>query len=309
MPTPIKRGTDEPLLQFWESSWTQSQGGRSVQEWKGINISKMSAKAANYAGAGWDGTLRFEHDIATLQLNISSSQIPGVGQVTNEITDRWEVAVDQERPELYTNETFLSIIRANDNNSAATTGNNLQSLQIIAAIKDALQGNGTPEAAWGAFYTRMGQPWKAADGTTDVTGTTLTSGINLIGAFPNLKNFFTDLAVGRTNFVHGKYSLRHTTIAPANYHQNVADFNVEKIYTIAQLLSEAQSGSLWVLPLPGYLAYKISNYPVPEWMLPNYMFGALKLRSSASLAARGKVEISTEYLIDAVAIHTYGLAS
>jgi len=35
--------------------------------------------------------------------------------------------------------------------------------------------------------------------------------------------------------------------APARWNVNVADFNVEKVYSISQLLSEWQSTSLWVL--------------------------------------------------------------
>ena len=63
------------------------------------------------------------------------------------------------------------------------------------------------------------------------------------------------------------------------------------------------------LPLPSYLAYKIANYPEPLYTLENRQWGALKTRSNAILAAEGRIEISTEYLIDSWPIHTYGLAT
>ncbi len=304
MPNAIKRGTDEPLLQYTEAAWTLQQGGESFQEWKGISLAKMSAKANYFAGLGWNGRLRFEHDVATLNVYLGNA---GGAAGIQEITDRWEVAVDQEKPELYQNEKLLALVQANDATSAGSTGVNLQSLQIIAAIKNAISGNNSsPALAWGDFITAMGKPYLAADGTTEIPGSHLSTGINLTGSAPNLKHFFTDLAIGRSNFLHGKYSLRHTTIAPSNYAANVADFNVEKIYTIAQLLTECQSVVLWILPIPGYLSYKIGVYPVPANMLPNYIFGALKMRSNAVLVARGRIEITTEYLIDACPLHTYG---
>jgi len=76
-------------------------------------------------------------------------------------------------------------------------------------------------------------------------------------------------------------------------------------------LSECQNGSLWILPMPAYMAYKISHYPVPDdtEMMANYTFGALKMRSNAVLTAKNRIEITSEYIIDAIPNHTYGLAT
>ena len=101
--------------------------------------------------------------------------------------------------------------------------------------------------------------------------------------------------------------LSEYALAPGNYSASVAEFNIEKIYSISQLLSEVQNSSLWILPLPAYLAYKILNYPVPVNMPPNYTWGALKMRGNAVVAARGRIEIQQEYLIDAISVPTYGL--
>jgi hypothetical protein len=296
---PVKRGTDEPLLQYWESSASIQNGAQTTMEWKGISLAKMSAKANQYAAAGWDGKLRYEYDVATLTLSRTGSagNPGGITTPFSDITDKWEVAVEQERPELFENATFLSLVQANDD--VGITGYNLRSVQIIAAMR--------AKTVWKDFYAALQNPLKAANGETDIAGSHLSAGINLLGTAPNLKLFYDDYARGATNFLRGKYALRHTTSAPSTYASNVADFNVEKIYSISQLLSECQSTGLWIMPLPGYLAYKILSYPVPATMPANYTWGALKCRASAVTAARGRIEITTEYIIDGWPIHTYGL--
>jgi hypothetical protein len=77
------------------------------------------------------------------------------------------------------------------------------------------------------------------------------------------------------------------------------------------LLVEAQNPALWVLPLPGYLAFKIHNYTSEEShngflsTRPNYTFGAFKLRNNATTAAYNRVEITTEYIIDQINTNLY----
>lgn len=306
MASPIIVGNDEPIFQFWEQNWKPWAGGETSNTWQGFNITKMSTLAQTYLNAGYGVSLKFEKNIATLV--IKQADLGGSpGSQFKAIIDKWEVAVDQERPELFQNQTFLSIVQANDN--AFVTGYNLRSKQIIQAMKSSLASNSV--TAWNDFYETIVAVGSLCgfDGTpiTSPNDDTIADGINLTGTAPNLKLFFDDYQRGATNFVHGKYSLKHTTIAPSNYASNVADFNVEQIYTISALLSECQDRTLWILPLPGYLAYKILNYPVPSAMPPNFEFGALKMRANATVMARGRVEIQTEYLIDAWPIHTYGL--
>jgi len=320
MSSAIKRGNDDPLQQWWENSWSRTNGGNFSAEFKGINLTKMSALANSYAAAGYDGHLRFEKDVATLTLSAAFNSIPGGG--TNpftDITDKWEIGVDNEKPELFENSTFLGIVQANDSATVAGTGaSNLQSVQIMAAMKESdnnpiMISSDTHDVdvtkknvtKWDSFYSKLRFQYLKNSTGGDLVPTNLGYGINMTGDHPNLHDFATDYFEGRTNFLRGKYVVRHHTNAPSNYASNIADFNVEKIYTISQLLSECQSTSLWIMPMPGYLAYKILNYPVPVHMRNNYMWGALKTRSNAITAARGRVEINTEYLIDAIAIHTY----
>jgi hypothetical protein len=199
MGTPIITGTDEPIFQTWEQRWGPWRGGESSNVWTGYNISKMSALAQGYVNAGFGGSLKFEKNVATLTINTTDLTGGGSGSGGRALIDKWEVAVDQEKPSLFENSTFLSIVQANDNYSL--TGYNLQSKQIIQAIKANAESGDS--AAWNNFYADMQKPIKGGDGMTDIPGTHLKDGINFINAFPNLKNFVDDYFRGATNFLRG----------------------------------------------------------------------------------------------------------
>jgi hypothetical protein len=303
MANPVLKGTGAPLLQFWEVDFSPTQGGKLIKEYKGIDIGQMSA-LCNSLSATHSGKLRYEKNVATLTLettNLSGGIPGGINSPVSSITDKWEIVVDQEKPELFENKNFLGQVTTMD----ATFGV-AASQQLIQAIRQ-IATSGTQANAWKNLLDTI-----RVTPVVDASGTPLVSGAMLMDVVPGaylagMKYFFDDYVRGRTNFLKGKYLLRHTTSAPSEYGPNQADFNVENIYTIAQLLTECQSTSLWYLPLPGYLAYKILSYPVPANMPPNYVWGALKCGSGAVTAARNRVEITTEYLIDACPKHTYGL--
>jgi hypothetical protein len=306
MANPVLKGSSDPQLQYWEIDFSPTQGGKLVYEYKGIDLGKMSALCNQAAIGGYSGKLRFEKSVATLQLETTklSGRIPGgINSPASDITDKWEISVDQEKPELFENKNFLGQITTMD----ATFGV-AASQQLIQAIRQ-VATTGTQANAWKNFLDTI-----RITPVVDASGVALVSGAMLMDVVPGaylagMKYFFDDYVRGRTNYVHGKYLLRHTTSAPSDFGANQADFNVENIYTIAQLLTECQSNTLWYLPLPGYLAYKILSYPVPANMPPNYAWGALKMGSGAVTAARNRVEITTEYLIDACPKHTYDLIS
>ncbi len=115
-----------------------------------------------------------------------------------------------------------------------------------------------------------------------------------------VKRFYGLVQRGTTEFENDAYAegyvLRHTTNAPGFWNVNVADFGVGMIYTTAQLLSETQSTFFWILPLPGRLAYKISNVPVPA-ARSNYQWGWRKSRSSESTSALNRIDITTTYTL------------
>jgi len=307
MANPVLKGSSDPQLQYWEVDFSLTQGAKLVKEYKGIDIAKMSA-LCNSLSATHSGKLRYEKNVATLTLETTnpSGNIPGgFNSPVSNITDKWEISVDQEKPELFENKNFLGIFSSADASYAGAGC--VVSQQVFTVIRSTAQNS---TATWKMLVDNL-KATKAVDQNGDTIGGLVSLG-DIVGAFSlfqAIKYFADDYFRGRTNFVHGKYLLRHTTSAPSDFGANQADFNVEKIYTIAQLLSECQDPTLWYLPMPGYLAYKILSYPVPGTMPPNYAWGALKMGSGAVTAARNRVEITTEYLIDACPKHTYGLIS
>ena len=314
MANPVLKGNSDPQLQYWEVDFSPTQGGKLVYEYKGIDLGKMSALCNQAAIGGYSGKLRFEKSVATLQLETTklNGRIPGgINSPASDITDKWEISADQEKPELFENKNFLGLFDSANASYTDAYGSPVRFDQQVAQI---IRKNSGTEYTWGSFvislnatqaYNSNGNPLVTGGGAPVYLGA-------IIGAFSlwqGLKYFVDDYLRGRTNFIKGKPLLRHTTSAPSDYGANQADFNVENIYTIAQLLTECQSTALWYLPLPGYLAYKILSYPVPATMPPNYAWGALKMYSGAVTAARNRVEITTEYIIDACPKHTYGLIS
>ena len=310
MTTPILRGTKTPQLQWWEADFSPTRGSRSAQQWRGIDITQMGALAQTYLNAGWSGKLRYEKNVATLDLEATyTSGVPGLdgNGSFSDIVDKWEIAVDQEKPELFENQQWLKLFASAD--AAYLAAGSPPSQQISHWVKKIANGS---EPIWKTLWdTLHGEPFVKLDGTNYTIGTSKMSLAYVVdtyvpGSWQAIKYFTDDYFRGATNFIRGKYIVRHTTSAPQNYNLNIADFNVEKIYTISQLLTECQNGSLWINVMPNYMAYKVLWYPVPVAMPPNFMWGALKLRSDAITAAKNRIEIKTEFLLDVWPKHSYG---
>ena len=308
MATPILRGSDDPQLQNFEIQFNPNTGSSVTKEFKGISYSKMAGLAQMYGAARWSGTLRSEFGVATLK--VSGSNFSDPNSPVNDITDKWEISVDQEKPDLCENYYFKASLLYAESFVVGATEQIIQCLRATATSDD---------KTWDGFWTRATEQNVKTLNGKDIPYTYNGTDMNLAVVhiidqiyyqqrpdFNVFKLFCIDFLRGADVFFRGKYVLRHTTNAPSDYSANVADYGVEKIYSIAQLLSECQDSNSWILPLPGYLAYKINSYPEPFYLPSNYMWGALKLRSSATTAAMGRIEISTEYLIDAIPIHTYG---
>ena len=324
MPTPKIIGDPSPQQQSWNVKWSPTSGGESFIKLMGLDINQMLNLAGINANAGISCDLSFGKNVAELTLSASDPTLQGFGSVFNSITDTWEIGVDQEKPELFENPNFLSIFTAVNTRYGVLCDQ--QFFQLIKKVCDSASGASTGALIQDFFTATDAANFVADTGASippfdPVTYTSSfdealdylnapTWGFTGAGAgVQALLFFFREYARGRTNFLHGKYVVRHTTIAPCNYSLSVAEFNIEKIYSISQLLSEVQSSLLWILPMPNYMAYKVLNYPVPATMPANYTWGALKNRGNAVLTARGRIEISQEYLIDAIAVPTYGLKS
>jgi hypothetical protein len=278
------RGITAPVLQSSEWEYDPASGYTFNQVYFGWDYAAMT-QYANYFNAYGIGTrIKFENGKATLYTKDSTLAT---------VIDKWEIQVDQTQPDIFQNEIFNFIMNTAADKSSA-----------ISLLRTALQNSSAANAAYSWQSLLDGLP-----AILDTAGNVTTTFMQALGVnfqyLPQLKNYFDDYNLGVTNFISGRYSLRHTTNAPNRWQANIADFNVERIYTISQLLSEVQNSGLWVLPLPGYLAYKIINYYVPNLIGPNYIWGALKMRSSANTIATSRVEIVTEYVIDQISTNLY----
>lgn len=315
----IFNGTTSPIQQGWRVKWAPSVGGQSEIRNAGFDVEQMLAIAGEQAAAGIEVELAYEHNTAELTLRSSNPTYQGFGNVFNSVSDKWEISVDDEKPPLFENPSYLSLFTT----ANAIDGINIDQ-QFAQLIKQSAEsGSG---GTWSAFVESMqntnltnndGSEY-LENGVPGATVPLYTIFLNKLDPPSNLQTISGQLGLqffaqeyfrGRTQYLHSKYTLRHTTLAPDTYSSNVADFNVEQIYSIAELLTEVQDAALWILPLPDYLAYKILNYPIPVNMPPLYTWGALKTRSNAVVAARGRIELTQSYLIDAVAVPTYGLIS
>lgn len=103
------------------------------------------------------------------------------------------------------------------------------------------------------------------------------------------------IKAGSDSYFTSQYVLRHTTNVSNRYDINISDVGVNMIYSTAELLSETQNANSWVYPLPGRLAYKINNIPVPSITPSNYQWGWLKSASTEATAANNRINIATEY--------------
>ena len=320
--TPIRVGSIAPQLQSWEVKFSPTRGAQIVRDYKGVDLPQMIALSNTYSAAGYTGSIKWGGAMAELRIESGdSSTIPGgYPSPAKDIIDKWEIGVDQEKPDLFKNVNWLNLFTAAD--AAYASFGAVISFQVAHVIR-ALAG--TENATWKGFLDVVkGQPDKDGNYTTSqgkevvkIDGSYFTSGtfhlslgdvLSTYGLFQAVKYFVDDYFAGGTNYIKGAYVLRHTTTAPSTYAANVTDFNVEKLYRISDLLSEVNNASLWVFPLPGYLNYKILNYPAPLVLPPNYYWSALKQRASATASYRNRIEITQEYIIDSFGRHTYPLA-
>jgi hypothetical protein len=104
---------------------------------------------------------------------------------------------------------------------------------------------------------------------------------------------------GQDSYLFDQYCLRHTTNASNRGFYNVADTNVNYIYTYANFLNEITNSGYWIFPCPneilGALSVIFSDLELP---LANFMKGALKGGTPRGTAANNRINLTTEYAID-----------
>lgn len=103
------------------------------------------------------------------------------------------------------------------------------------------------------------------------------------------------LIKGVSSYQVGGYVLKHTTNVAGGYAANIADINVEKVYSIPALVREISDVTLWTKPCPPRLIYKIQNLEVQIATNEDLLWGWRKLPAQETLAANNRIDISTEY--------------
>jgi hypothetical protein len=93
----------------------------------------------------------------------------------------------------------------------------------------------------------------------------------------------------------GQHVLRHTTNANASYSSNVADTNVEAIYSNSALLSEISNASYWIYPAPARIRAIVNARASGTTDGGQLRWGWRKLPSQEITAANNRIDISTEY--------------
>jgi len=112
-----------------------------------------------------------------------------------------------------------------------------------------------------------------------------------------LKNVYNLVLRGSDVYPYSQYVLRHTTNVGNGYNSNIADVNVDCVYTSSQLLSEVQNAGLWIFPLPGELQYFIQHIPAPAAQ-SGYLWGWLKRSATRTTAPFNRVDLTTEYWLE-----------
>lgn len=318
-PAATNRGYAGALQQWYETNFDPTSGYTNRVEYRAMDWTAAQSLANYFTALGISAHLKNENGVSTLTITDATG---------NFVIDKWELSVDREQPDMFENPLFLSLI----NNAALPS-------MAISMMRNALKNTNelsdpSQNSGWDAL-TQLMQPAPDTDSITGLatsyTAATLNKtavkflnfalGAPFYGTYPGvngtipansgatlpwtsanmvkLKQYCDSFCLGVTNFMRGKYKLRHMSNIPARWNVSVADFNVEKIYTIAQLIGEC-TGSGFIYPLPNYLSYKILNFipdNVAAWT-PYYTWGALKEKSDAQTAVNNRVQITTEYLID-----------
>lgn len=268
---PFQRGFSTAFCQKQTGRWSPTTGWTFDQDFRGLSYANMQALANVYSGAG------IEYELTLQDGKASMRTIDTTGNIT---IDTWEVKASQVTKTIFENPIILANVTAND---LAVLG--------YAAATDAKD-----------------LPTALANVNASDPGTTYT--------MPNMSNAYTDW-LWRQVFLNSvesyfadQYSLTHTTSASNRGYYNVADVDVNCIYTQAQFYSEIMNASSWIFPAPpeiiGALNTVFSHLPPP---VAPFVQGALKGGATRVTAANNRVNVTTEYLIENWSNYLYSLAT
>jgi hypothetical protein len=271
--SPIKKGTVGPITKPFKVRFDPRAGQTLEQELTG-GVNALLALFATAQAQGATG----EFDVNPV-LSKLTSETPIGGITINGVTisdyvfDQWEIETNESSESLFQCPRIKNNVSANDR------------AVIARAVAD-----GTSLAAAAAACTADGVGLNWSPVITTFTAPTL--------AMPN--QLYNEMIKGQDAWGPFTYVLRHTSNVSQYSGYNVADNNVNCLYTTAQLLSEVGNASLWTYPIPARLVTKINNIPV-ESPAPDeadyYLWSWKKSASREQINAQFRVDIVTEYVL------------
>lgn len=300
MPTPIKRGNDDPQRQQQQWTFEWARGGSYSEVWKGINPDKMLAKYNGMAFSAQRMNMTIEKGISELRVEWGADATGGNSTGSLEVTvDRWECPEPKVLKPVFSHPSYIYGIDL-------FLGVSLKSAtpENISTVLAILQQSVSSKAKWVDVARQL----------NTLAGWPANSWNTFLGAQPTTAAYMIrvyNLALnGQSHFQYSIYACRHTTNAPAYWSRNVADFNVNCILTPAQFLSEVTNSFYWYFPMPARLQYKLSlassNLINSIPTRANYLIGWLKGPSGEATTGRGRIEISTTYELDQWSTDLYG---
>ncbi len=259
--SPVQRGFNSPQCQRQTGRWSPTTGWTFDQEFRGLSTTQMNNLATQFGAAGIEYELTTQNGIATMRT------VDTTGNVT---IDTWEINASQTSTSIFKNPLIMAALGSNDLAvlaSAYLTGHTADA--ELQTVVNTLNADSPP--------TPLAKP--------DVSGSNATARVWSMIKNSDDMTYYADI-----------YSLRHTTNASNRGYYNVADTNVNCLYTQAQLLSEIGNSSYWIFPAPAEIVGAINSIFSQIGTTPaNFLKSALKGGSSRVTAANNRVNITTEY--------------
>ncbi len=320
MALPTIRGNIQPQLQRYTGRYSPTSGWAYDQEFRGLDEVQMQQLAYQYANSGCEYELTFQYGIATLRT------VDNRGNIT---IDTWEIVVNEQLTSWLYNPKLQAQLYALAAAYIATPSPKAKPpYPGYTPTPDTLDNTVT------TFVSKLAkgidnkqQPFHpvSAVGTTPPVDTGIGDGVFSIGNFFDgffaWSNVSSDIYLpifrayqqaltGKDSFFDDQFVLRHTTNASNRGYFNVADTNVQKIYTQSQFYNEITNSNYWLFPAPNEIIGALTNIFVGLGTAKaNYLNGALKGASDRVTAANNRVNIVTEYKLDNLSTDKYALAS
>ena len=272
IPVPTQRGFGTAYCRKQTGRWSPVNGWTFDQDFNGLSLANMQALANVYQGAGIEYEITVQNGLATMRTRDTT------GAIT---IDVWEVQPSRVTKSIFENPIILANVLAND----------------LAVIAKAFTG-GLTQLADAVTALNADNP--------DVTYTAP----DLATASDQTVWLWKQVTQGQDpNYFADQYTLKHTTSASIRGYYNVANTNVNAIYTQAQLYSEITRSGYWIFPCPAEIIGDLNTIfaGLPAAVTP-LLQGALKGGSSRVTAANNRVNLTMEYLIENINTYEYALA-